>query len=107
MNCFMVYELWRDADQNKTNDGYDNEEEFIAVVLTNIYMAERGKMILRKDHGGFVDMPQPDFFLKNPQYRNLLRNFKNKARAFYNELANIPVQTAWWNPVRELRDAEG
>jgi hypothetical protein len=95
------------AAQNTLDNDYDNEEEFIAIVLTNIYMAETGATILRKDHHGFVSMPQPRDFLKNPQYVNLLRNFKHKQRDFYDDLADIPAGKAWWNPVRELRDVEG
>ena len=93
--------------KNTLDNAYDNEEEFIAVVLTNIYMAETGTMTLRQDHGGFVPMPQPRDFLKNPQYQNLLRNFKHKQRGFYNDLADIDIRKAWWNPVREFRAAEG
>src|SRR5262249_21765490 len=32
--------------------GYDNEEEFFAVLLANIYMSETGKTRLRADHHG-------------------------------------------------------
>jgi hypothetical protein len=35
------------AEKNSTNDDYRNEEEFIAIVVTNIYMAEKKQKIMR------------------------------------------------------------
>lgn len=89
------------------DDNYDNEEEFIAVVLSNIYLAEKKLHKLRGGHDGFNEMMRPNDFSKNPRYMQLLRNFKAKQRAFYHALAHISEDKAWWNPVRDLWDAEG
>jgi hypothetical protein len=95
------------AANNSSNDEYNNEEEFIAVVVTNIYLAEKRKMILRGGHEGFSALPQPSEFLKNAQHKRLLRNFRNAQRDFFDALADISEGKVWWNPVRELRDAGG
>lgn len=87
-------------------ENYDNEEEFIAVVLTNIYLAEMRQQDLRGSHDAFPRMLQPREFLKNPRYKQLLRNFRIKQGNFFDALADIPEEKAWWNPVRELRVAE-
>jgi hypothetical protein len=94
-----------DAQKNAV-ENYDNEEEFIAVVLTNIYLAEKRQQDLRGSHDAFTRMLQPREFLKNPRYKQLLRNFRNKQGDFFDALADIPEEKAWWNPVRELRHAE-
>ena len=91
------------AAANKLGDGYQNEEEFIAVILSNIYLAEKGRKSLRGGHDG-ATMQQPENFLKNERYKQLLLKFKGEQRAFFDELSNIPKEKAWWNPLRELRD---
>jgi hypothetical protein len=90
------------AETNKLNDDYENEEEFVAVVVTNIYMAEKHEHTMRHGHGDFVPMAQPRDFLKIENYKQLLRNFRHAARDFYNALGRIPEEKAWWNPIREL-----
>jgi hypothetical protein len=56
---------------------YENREEYIAVVLTNIYLAEKGRTKLRADHSFHDDNPKlrilidPKNFLKNPQGVNV------------------------------------
>jgi len=36
------------------NSDYDNEEEFFAILIANIYLSEQGKKFLRADHHGFA-----------------------------------------------------
>jgi hypothetical protein len=91
---------------NKLGNGYDNEEEFVAVVVSNIYLAEKKKNELRASHDGFAVLARPDDFLKTPLHRQLLRKFRAAQPDLFEELADIPERKAWWNPVRELRDAE-
>jgi hypothetical protein len=93
--------------KTKVNQGYHNEEEYIAVVLTNIYLAEKNQRDLRANHDGHATLPRPRDFLKNPQHVDmspvtLLQNFERAQGDFYLALANIPEGKAWWNPVREL-----
>jgi hypothetical protein len=72
-------------------------------VLSNIYLAEKKQRTLRGSHGGFKSMQQPESFLRDPQTRQLLLQFKRQQRAMFEELADIPEGTAWWNPLRELK----
>ncbi len=83
-------------------DDSDPVEEQIAIVLANIYIAEKNQRVLRGNHGGFAPLPHPHDFLKNPKNKQLLLNFKRKQRDFFDAVAEVP---AWWNPIRELRDA--
>jgi hypothetical protein len=40
--------------------GYDNEEEFFAILLTNIYISEKGGEVLRSSHHGAFGALSPD-----------------------------------------------
>lgn len=88
----------------------ENEvEEFIAIVVANIYLAEKNTGAkLRRDHHGFAPIAEPrDFFRGlDQQHRQVLRRFADSPQLsdFFNELADIPV---WWNPLREMRDVDG
>ena len=90
------------ATQNKLDNNFENEEEFIAVVLSNIYLAEKGRKFLRADHAGFEPMSHPERFLNEPQNKRLLLKFKGEQRPFFDELSKIPAQKAWWNPLSAI-----
>jgi hypothetical protein len=90
------------ARDNKLDNNFDNEEEFVAVALSNIYLAEKGRKFLRADHADFKPMAQPENFLKIPQNKRILLKFKGEQRAFFDELAKIPAKKAWWNPLSAL-----
>ena len=49
----------------RLGDDYDNEEEFAAVVVTNVYLSEKKQTALRADHGWGV-LQNPDKFLDSP-----------------------------------------
>src|SRR5262249_52782436 len=89
---------------------YDNQEEYLAVVLTNIFLAEKGQTKLRADHSFHDDNPKlrilidPKHFLKNPQGVNitpleLIGSFKIRQPILYGALADIPKSVAWFNPI--------
>jgi hypothetical protein len=80
--------------------------EDLAVVLANIYMAERKQRRLRADHDSFRPLPHPEAFLTNADNLNLLRSFRRARPTFFDALADIPESIAWWNPVRELKQLE-
>jgi Effector protein len=98
------------AHNRKVDQGYSNEEEYITVVVSNIYLAEKKQRHLRESHSGFGRLPRPEAFLTNPQNVNLhpkdlLRNFRAAQQSFFDGLADIPPSKAWWNPVREIKPA--
>ena len=98
------------ATATPVDKGYKNEEEYITVVLSNIYLAEKGKTTLRGSHSDFDPLPQPRDFLTNPQRtsispKQLLQSFKTAQPDFYDALEKIPEHKAWRNPIRELGDA--
>jgi hypothetical protein len=80
--------------------------EDLAVVLANIYLAEKKQRWLRADHDSFRPLPNPEAFLTNGDNLALLRSFRRARPAFFDALAGIPESMAWWNPVRELKQRE-
>ena len=97
-----------DSDQT-VDKGYGDKEEFLAVVVANIYMAEKKKRAFRESHSGFHRLPHPEAFLDNaqnitPSPRKLLAEFRSEQRKFFKDLAAITEHDAWWNPVRTYED---
>jgi hypothetical protein len=91
------------------NRDYDNEEEYIAVVLTNIYLSNKRQTRLRANHHGFRTLDHANEFLKNGQHvglspRTLLARFYLEQRSFFNDLSRIPEALAPFNPVRQFDD---
>ena len=84
------------------------EEEFIAVVVTNIFMSEKKQPTLRGSHGSAV-LHHPEKFLDNthlrPSPRHLLERFWLLQPDFWTALAQINKDLTPFNPVRQL-DAE-
>ncbi|MBI3407893.1 MAG: hypothetical protein HY040_06000 [Planctomycetes bacterium] len=93
------------------NKGYDNEEEYIEVVLTNIYISEKSPgASLAGDHGGFSKLQNPDAFLVNVQNVNLsprllIERFRQNQPSFYRRLAWAGTpQRPRFNPIRQYDD---
>jgi hypothetical protein len=91
------------------NRGYDNEEEFLAVVITNVYLAEKGQMHLRGSHKGHTYLDHPEKFLDNAQHVNLsprmlLERLRLTQSSLFQLLADIGPPQAWFNPVRDYSD---
>ena len=55
----------------EVNKGYTNEEEYTAIVLSNVYLSEKGKRNFRAGHGNRAVLPDPAGFLNNAQNVNL------------------------------------
>ncbi|WP_315836565.1 hypothetical protein [Bradyrhizobium prioriisuperbiae] len=92
----------RDFDDPPAMDeGYGDEEEFIAVVLSNIYLAEKGSRQLRANHQAFTPLLNPETFLNRGRHMRVLERFRSEQRDFFNRLRDIPATVAWWNPIRE------
>jgi len=81
---------------------YTKEEEDLAVALTNIFLAEKKQRDLRRDHVEFVVLPHPETFLRNPANVALLKGFRGNQQSFFDALAAIAQDKAWWNPARDL-----
>jgi hypothetical protein len=89
------------------NQDYDDKEEFLSIVLCNVFLAEKGKHKLRANHHSHAELADPARFLANaqrvtPSPRQLLEQFFTEQQEFFKALAGISEQDAWWNPIRDL-----
>lgn len=100
-------------DMTQVNKDYDNKEEYIAVLVTNIYLAEKAPdqkhPKLRSSHGEHhSEMRDPAGFLDNkegikPPPRVLLKElFNGPQKPFYIKLGRLPDSTVFWNPARDV-----
>jgi hypothetical protein len=98
---------------------YTDAEEFLAIMLANIYMSEKGQTKFRGDHEGYTGIiDRKDHlervlgdqdtrrFLDNPQHVNrspvrIIENFRNDQRNFYLKLCRLPYDRPKFNPVRQ------
>jgi hypothetical protein len=90
----------------KMGRDYDNDEEFAAVVVTNVYLSEKKQTALRANHASGV-LRNPDKFLDSPDVpapgaRMLLSGFRLRQPTFFEALAKIDRPTAAFNPFRQL-----
>jgi len=86
--------------QMPVNKGYDNIEEYLAVVLSNIYLSDKGQDVFRGNHGSaMLRGADADNFLHNSQNVDVrptmfIQNFKDCQPAFYQALVDLPA----WRP---------
>jgi hypothetical protein len=98
------------SDRKTVSRRYGDQEEYIAVVLTNIYMSEKGQRVFAGSHGSKVLQGlELEFFLDNSQHvtpspMQLLDNFRWSQPAFYKALADLPPERPKYNWVRLHRD---
>ena len=102
--------LLAESDHSTVNNAFGNKEEYIAVVVTNIYTAEKASdpkhPKLRASHDGFGTLSDPADFLNNkaatkPSPRELLKElFNSQQRPFYVKVGSLPESTVFWNPAR-------
>jgi Effector protein len=91
------------------NQNYDNEEEYLAIVLSNIYIRnKRRDNPLRGDHDSGI-LRDPDHFLDNVQRvdlepRMLLERFRLHQALFFKDLADIDFSITSFNPVKQYDD---
>src|SRR5262249_54099777 len=100
------------------NHKYGNEEEYLAIVVTNIYLSEKRRLVLRADHSinnkdpnhaRFRILEHPEKFFNNFQRVNLsprmlMARFRLGQRVLFHRLALIDEERAWFNPAREFED---
>jgi hypothetical protein len=81
------------AEDTQVTKGYVDVEDFLAIVIANIYISEKGKSFLFGDHKG-GQLKQPQTFWNNGQKTNmtprqLMLNFKAGQPDFYRDLVNV------------------
>lgn len=89
------------------NQGYENEEEYLSVVISNIYISDKtkGTGALRADHEREAHvLLQPEKFLSNVQGVNLspitlIERFRLRTERFYKDLAAVKTR---FNPIRQF-----
>lgn len=81
--------------------GYGDEEEYFAVLVTNIYTSEAGGTNLRADHAGFSNLSatlsKPEDFLRMPENYRLVKKFCSQHP---NIAPMIATANAAFNPVK-------
>jgi hypothetical protein len=87
---------------------YDTVEEFMAIVVSNVYRSEVGRPGLRADHHGFTALPaaqeNAQAFLDVPgngpdSNKARMTQFKRDNPDFFNDLKKSPAK---WNPFKLL-----
>jgi hypothetical protein len=74
--------------------GFDTVSEFNAIVVTNVYSSERGR-VLRSHHHGFTPAQNPGAVQTNPIFATRLNQFRQAQPALAQRLAAIRAD---WNP---------
>jgi hypothetical protein len=87
--------------------GYNNEEEFLAIVVSNVYISAKPSTLLRADHRGHRRLQPPldtsAGFLANPENYWLMKRFQVTWKPTFQKLARAghsrrPV----FNPFRQM-----
>jgi nucleoid-associated protein YgaU len=85
---------------------YDNDEEFLAIVMSNIYVSEKNGplAVLRKDHHGSQPLPDKEsssdgFLLNNLENLFWIKVLYPQEMAYFLAVAANPMAT--FNPIRE------
>ena len=86
---------------------FDEEEEFFAVLITNIFSSETGRP-LRKDHNDLEALP-PELstnkgFLAVEEYARLIRQFCGEHRSVSQQIRDVSSQ---FNPIKEVLIGQG
>jgi hypothetical protein len=90
---------------------FDDEAEFLAIMIGNIFLSEEHKIDLRADHHDSIPkLLHPETFLDNyphlnPSPRRILARFRLEQPGFYWTLRSIPADVAPFNPHTDLRGA--
>jgi hypothetical protein len=85
-----------------TARGYDNEQEFFAVVITNIYMSSKGSTELRASHASYAPLAAPlntsAGFLTDANNLRIIRNQSTQEGGLFAQLQTVVTP---FNPIRE------
>jgi len=95
----------------RVNNGYNNLEEYIAIILTNIYLSEKGQTKFVRDHEGgpVLQGAEADNFLHNSQHTDIpptmvIQNFKDYQPDFYDALVKLSPGRPRYNWVRQYEE---
>jgi hypothetical protein len=95
------------------NEGYDNEEELLAIILEWILVSEKGQTYFRSGHGAGArpldDSNAGRIIRDNPQGLNIspkevLEDFRRGQQTFFDALARIGPKIAPFNLAREYSE---
>jgi hypothetical protein len=87
---------------NKHSQLYDDFEEFVAIVLTNVYRAESGRIGLRRDHHVMqpLNWPMTNPWTFEAVWSAPLRRLRREMSSIAEDIARIA--SAQFNPLRVL-----
>jgi Effector protein len=97
------------------NKGYDDLEEYIAIILCNIYLSEKGQETFRGNHRSRTFSPDYFMSLRGADANNFLtnsqrvdtrptmviQNFKDSQPEFYRDVVNLPPGRPKYNWVKQ------
>jgi hypothetical protein len=88
------------------NRFYDDEEEFLAIVVTNVYISQKdGAALLRGEHRDHERLWPPlntsAGFVANKDNKDVLQNYRSKWLPTFTNLAKLV--TPQFNPFREVK----
>ena len=86
--------------------GYKDEEEFLAVVLTNIYISETKGKGMRADYISYGELKGPlgssiGFFASSPSVLRILTDFQREQGFLFDELAKVKAP---FNPLAAMKE---
>src|SRR5262249_54001997 len=86
--------------------GYKDEEEFLAVVLTNIYISETKGKGMRADYISYGELKGPlsssiGFFASSPSVLRILTEFAKDQEFLFNEMAKVKAP---FNPLAAMME---
>ena len=83
---------------------YDDIEELWAILITNIYMSEKGATKFRKHHAGFSELPAKwatsESFMRDPDFFKWIEFFWIKESSLLNAIA---TSSAPFNPIKAYK----
>jgi|GEM_PF-4097795 len=84
---------------------YDDIEELWSILLTNIYMSEKGATKFRRDHHGFAELPAKwatsDSFMRDPDFFKYIELFWIRESGLLTNIATSSI--AAFNPFKAYK----
>jgi hypothetical protein len=83
------------------HNGAQNEEEYLAIIVTNVYLSEKKQTKFRgPNHKAFDVLPQPERFLEGQRERQLMEKLRSGQNSLWGALINIDASEAAFDPPR-------